>query len=330
MTTRSKLLRSLFLFSLIAVITLLALLTQPFVGLTTTAPPTVIPHPDDLKAHVQFLSVQAHPRDYKHGKHLEWAAHYIEQQFTAAGVTPISQTVIADGVSYRNVIARFGPTTGSVMVVGAHYDSHCDESFCTPGADDNASGVAGLIELARLLAKNPPKQAVELVAYTLEEPPYFRTQNMGSAWHAASMMNGQNKRDIKLMISLEMIGFFSNTADSQTYPVPGMSWFYPNVGNYIAIVGRFGNFSNTRKIKSLMSGASDLPVRSINAPSWMVGIDFSDHLNYWKADIPAVMVTDTAFMRNTQYHLAGDTYDKLDYQRMAQVIAAVYAVVTDF
>ncbi len=322
--------KKLFTLILLSALVLLALVMQPFAGTSTHASTPATVSPDELKAHVKALSVTFHPRDYTHPANLEAAARYIEQQLLAAGATPISQRVTVDGKQYRNLIARFGPATGAVIVVGAHYDSHCHEEPCTPGADDNASGVAGLIELARLLVKAPPTQPVELVAYTLEEPPHFRTEHMGSAWHAASLIQGKDKREVKLMMSLEMIGFFSDAASSQAYPVPGMSLLYPDAGNYIGVVGRFADFGNSRKIKSLMSGASELPVRSINAPAWVQGIDFSDHLSYWDAGISAVMVTDTAFMRNKQYHLAGDTYDKLDYRRMAQVVAGVYAVVGHF
>ena len=225
-------------------------------------------------------------------------------------------------------LAQFGPKTETAMVIGAHYDSHCDTEHCTPGADDNASGVAGLIELARLLVKSPPKEAVELVAYTLEEPPHFRTEHMGSAWHANSF--GSHKTQPKLMLSLEMIGYFRDDKGSQTYPVAGMSWLYPDVGNYIGIVGKMSDFGITRRVKALMSGASSLPVESINAPTWIQGIDFSDHQSYWNVGIPALMITDTAFMRNKEYHQAGDTYEKLDYVRMAKVVQGIYAVVQNY
>jgi hypothetical protein len=151
---------------------------------------------------------------------------------------------------------------------------------------------------------------------------------MGSAWHAKSMVDA--KRPIKLMMSLEMIGTFLDGAKSQHYPIPGMQLLYPSTGNFIGVVGKLSHFGNSRRIKALMSGASSLPVYSINAPTWIQGIDFSDHVSYWDLDLPAVMVTDTAFMRNIHYHQAGDTYDKLDYVRMAQVVTQVYAVVQHF
>ena len=134
------------------------------------------------------------------------------------------------------------------------------------------------------------------------------------------------KREVRLMLSLEMIGTFSDDPNSQDYPIPGMAHLYSDRGDFIAIVGKFGDFDATRKAKALMAGASDLPVFSINAPPLLQGIDFSDHLSYWNAGFPALMITDTAFLRNHQYHRAGDTYEKLDYRRMAKVVQAVYAL----
>jgi Zn-dependent M28 family amino/carboxypeptidase len=245
------------------------------------------------------------------------------------------QEVSVQETKYRNIIVRFEPSAGHVLVVGAHYDSHGDgnagarfplgysEETHTPGADDNASGVAGLIELAQLLGQSTQRRAIELVAYTLEEPPHFRTEHMGSAWHARSLR--RESREIELMISLEMIGYFSDEPQSQHYPVPSLASLYSDRGNFIALVGNLTNFGVIRKIKAAMSGATSLPVYSMNAPPMMQGIDFSDHLNYWNQGMPAIMVTDTAFMRNQNYHLPGDTFEKLDYGRMAKVVQGIYA-----
>jgi Zn-dependent M28 family amino/carboxypeptidase len=245
------------------------------------------------------------------------------------------QEVAVEEGRYKNIIARFGPQSGQLLVIGAHYDSHADAraeitdprgyslDTHTPGADDNASGVAGLLELARLLAREPQAQAIELVAYTLEEPPHFRTQ-MGSVQHARSLSAA--KRKVRLMLSLEMIGYFSDEPGSQRYPMRVLDHVYPDRGNFIALVGRMGDFAQMREAKALMTGATDLPVHSINAPPLIPGIDFSDHRSYWAEGYPALMLTDTAFYRNRHYHQAGDTFEKLDYERMAKVVQSVYAV----
>jgi hypothetical protein len=169
---------------------------------------------------------------------------------------------------------------------------------------------------------------VELVAYTLEEPPYFRTEFMGSFQHARAL--AQQNREVRLMLSLEMIGYFRDPPGSQRYPVAALKALYPDRGNFIALVGPYRDFGLMRRVKGLFKGASDLPATSINAPSLVQGVDFSDHASYWRFKMPALMVTDTAFMRNPNYHLPGDTADTLDYARMAKVVRGVYAVAMEF
>ncbi len=235
------------------------------------------------------------------------------------------QDVPITGGPYKNIVADYGPADGSLIIIGAHYDSATsyenDQLIYTPGADDNASGVAGLLELARLLQQQAPKTGVQLVAYASEEPPFFRSDEMGSAVHAASL-----ERPVKLMIALEMIGYYDSASGSQDYPYSVMSWLYPDRGDFIAVVGRMQDISAVRQVKSALLSATELPVYSINAPGFIPGIDFSDHLNYWQQDIPAIMITDTAFYRNKQYHQSGDTADRLNYQKMAQVIDGVISL----
>lgn len=277
-----------------------------------------------LERHVRKLSIDLHPRSYEHATNLAAAADYVLTELRAAGAQPEVQTYEVDGRIYGNVIARFGPGSGPVVVIGAHYDT-CDD---TPGADDNASGIAGLIELARALSATPPRKSVELVAFTLEEPPVFRTTNMGSFRHAQSLAD--QRRDVRLMLSLEMIGFFRDTAGSQRYPLSALKLVYPDEGNFIALVGPYRDFGITRRVKGLFMGASTLPVASINAPSFVQGVDFSDHASYWHFGKPALMVTDTAFLRNSNYHQTTDTAETLDYDRMAKVVRGVYAVAMEF
>ena len=299
--------------------------TQPFVTPVPSQLP--MPDPDQLRAHVRALSTTFHPRSFDHPANLEAAGDYVRDALRAATPQVIEQEVLVGGSRYRNLIARFGPATGPLVVIGAHYDSYGGPDAHTPGADDNASGVAGLIELAGLMAVAPPARPVELVAYTLEEPPNFRTEHMGSAWHAKALKRAGT--DVELMLSLEMIGYFSDAPESQSFPFPFMRWLYPTTGNFIAIVSRPQDQRETRRLKASMAGASDLPVHSINTLPTIPGIDFSDHLNYWGQGYPAAMVTDTAYERNHAYHLPGDTYDRLDYVRMAKVVQGVYAFVVE-
>jgi Zn-dependent M28 family amino/carboxypeptidase len=307
---------------LLATLSVVSCVTQPLVQPIESREVTV--DAAALERHVRTLAVTFHPRSVNNLVNLEGAADYVLAQLRATGADTAEQIVEADGKRFRNLIARFGPRDGPLIVIGAHYDSCGD----TPGADDNASGVAGLLELARLMALNPPTHAVELVAFTLEEPPYFRTDSMGSVWHARELQ--RTNREVRLMLSLEMIGFYSDAPKSQAYPVSALKLLYPDRGNFIGVVAPLGDFTATRRVKGLFEGASDLPVVSINAPRSLQGIDFSDHASYWRFGMPAMMITDTSFFRNHNYHGAGDTPDTLDYARMAKVVRAVHAVAMEF
>jgi Zn-dependent M28 family amino/carboxypeptidase len=271
-----------------------------------------------LRAHVGMLSRALHPRDSQHPENLERCADFIGAQFSAAGLAMESQWFDVHGTPYRNVIGRFGAGKGSKVVVGAHYDAFGD----TPGADDNASGVAALIELAYLLGKQAPDREIELVAYVLEEPPFFRTPSMGSAIHAKRL--AAEKASLAGVIVLETIGYFREDWGSQSYPSALFRLFYPSRGNFVAVVGRSDQGGWIKTVKAGMKGATDLPVYSVRAPSSIPGIDFSDHASYWPYSIDAVMITDTAFYRNRAYHAAGDTPDTLDYARLSKVVVAVH------
>ena len=321
-------------------ITGLALLTI-VIWMTVTQP--ILPQRPDpvgavvdpklLRAHVEMLSETFVPRDWNHIENLDRAAAYISRQLAGAGANVTEQPYRMrsanenQGKTYRNVVARLGPDTQERIVVGAHYDAYGEY----PAADDNASGVAALIELTRLLSRESLPLGVDLVAYSLEEPfakgarGNFRTPDGGSAVHAAAMKT--NRAQVRLMFSLETIGFFSDQVNSQAFPVLLLRPFYPTKGNYIMVVSNLDNALFARRVKRAMRGASPLPVYSISAPSSVEGIDYSDHYNYWKNGYSAVMITDTAFNRNKNYHTAGDTADRLDYQRMAMVVQGVYRAV---
>jgi len=304
---------------LVAIPPLVWMLMAPVV--TSLPPPTdVSVDPVRLREHVEFLSDGEAPRSYDHPERLDAVATYIEAQFQKAGLRPTRQSFEINGRTYSNVIARYGNESDARLVVGAHYDVYGQH----PGADDNASGVAGLLELAHLLQGRKPQRgfAVELVAYTLEEPPFFSSERMGSAVHAHSL--AESGADIIGMLSLEMIGYFSDAPGSQRYPAPLLTLLYPSRGDFIAIVGRLGQNAWVRDIKRGMIAGGGVPVWSMNAPVWFPGIDFSDHASYWDEGYPAAMITDTAFLRNPNYHEGTDTPATLDYERMAEVVKQVY------
>lgn len=277
--------------------------------------------PDKLRQHVDMLSETLHPRDWTYTANLDKCADYIAEHFRDAGALVEFQPFNVYGKEYRNVIGRFGSGKQRKIIIGAHYDAYMG----SPGADDNASGVAALIELARLLGQTRPEIEIELVGFVLEEPPYFRTPHMGSAVHAESIAH--EKERIIGMISLEMVGYFSDERWSQKYPLPFLYLFYPTRANFIGIVGRWDQGRWVRQLKAGMQGATSLPVRSIRAPSFIPGVDFSDHMNYWPHGINAMMITDTAFYRNPYYHTSRDTADTLDYQRMAKVVVALFEAI---
>jgi Zn-dependent M28 family amino/carboxypeptidase len=300
-----------------------ALLTQPVIspGPSLPAPPV---SPDNLRAHVETLCGPLAPRDSEHPENLDRVAEYVRREFERAGGEVSEQAYQVGAKTYRNVIASFGPAAKEgeeIVVVGAHYDAFGE----FPGADDNASGVAGLIELAHLMGAGPPATRVELAAYTLEEPPYFRSEQMGSAVHAASLK--ARRVGVRAALVLEMIGYFSDAPASQGVPHRALSWLYPSRGDFIAVVGDFGQIALTRRVKAAMRRTGLIPVRSINAPGSLPGIDFSDHLNYWRAGYRAVMITDTAFYRNPNYHTPRDKPGTLDYNRLAATVRAVHAAV---
>lgn len=298
-----------------------ARLTQPVFGAASCPQATV--DPERLKAHVRMLSQTLAPRSWDEEENLARSAQYISQQLEAHGAQVSSFTFEAryGGIPSRVVVGKFGPDTEEVIVVGAHYDAY--GGF--PGADDNASGVAGMLELGALLGKQPPAMRVELVGYPNEEPPHFMTEDMGSVQHARALKKAGKR--VRAMLSLEMLGYFSDEPGSQKLPASILKLFYPDKGNFIAVVGSFDQGPLVRTVKGAMRGASKLPVHSINAPRIVPGIDFSDHASYWDEGFDAVMITDTAFYRNPHYHTPEDTWQTLDYGRMAHVVEGVHCAV---
>ncbi len=288
------------------------LVRQPALG-SLPAPDGKRAAPERLRRHVEFLTVDAAPRDSDHPENLEKAAAYIRCRFHRAGARVEDQPFVVWGATYRNVIATFGPREGPPVIVGAHYDAFGGFG-ANPGADDNASGTAGLIELARLLADRPLSRPVALVAYSTEEPPFFGSPQMGSAVHVRSL----GEAPVRAMICLEMIGCFR---EKQVWPHWFLRLLYPDRGDFIAVAGRWSDRALTKEVKRGMRGAG-IPVYSFTAPRGS-GIDASDQISYWDRGIPAVMVTDTAFVRNAAYHTPDDTAGTLDYDRMARVVDGV-------
>ena len=284
-----------------------------------------IPRADPLEIGywIEFLAGKIGPRPYSSPGVLDNVARIVADRFSKLGYRVRFQPFRYKNATYCNVIAapRFPNDTKrsndkGLVIVGAHYDTVSS----SPGADDNASGIAGVMETARILAVSPPK-GLRLIAFTLEEPPAFRTRNMGSYHYARKLKD--SSANVMGMICLEMIGYFSDRPNSQRFPLFFMDRIYPNTGNFIALVGNKKSTSWTKRIRDGFSRGTDLPVESLNAPWLVIGVDFSDHWSFYKMGYPAVMVTDTAFYRNPHYHRPSDLPDTIDLERAAKVVDGI-------
>lgn len=272
---------------------------------------------------VRLTEIEGH-RVYSNPSGLNEAAAYIEEIFAQYSNRVRMQPYEVKGNTFQNVIASFGPEHAKRIIVGAHYDV-CGRQA---GADDNASGVTGLLELARMLQGKELVVRIDLVAYSLEEPPFFRSEYMGSYIHAQSLSE-QNVPVIG-MVCLEMIGYFDESRKSQTYPFFLMKWLYGGRGNYISLVKKLGSGSFARQFNRRFKRTRQIRTQKISAPAWLTGIDFSDHQSYWKFGYSALMITDTAFYRNKHYHEVGDTVETLNIPYMANVIDGVLLALLNY
>jgi len=271
-----------------------------------------------IRSHLTALTKTAHARAHYNVRQLDETAKYIENVFSHYADTVFIQEYPANGNVYRNVVCSFGEVNKRRIVIGAHYDVCGDQE----GADDNASGVVGLLELARMLDGQKLSYRIDLVAYSLEEPPYFRTQYMGSYVHARSLA-GANA-DVYGMVCFDMIGYFSDEKKSQSYPLGFLSLFYGTRGNYITLIKKFGSGSFARRFARSYKSVNTIRAKKFTAPGTMPGISYSDHANYWKFGYSALMITDTSIFRNGNYHLKSDTMETLDIRSMAKVIDGVF------
>lgn len=294
-----------------------AYLTQPTLAGARVGPAVTA---DAARLEVDVREV-ALPRPWNDAEAQARTVALLVARLKEAGLSPVLQPFEAEGRHFENVRVVLGDARAPRLVVGAHYDSY----EALPGADDNASGVAVVLELARLLAKTPPPGAVELVFWTLEEPPFFRSPHMGSAVHAKALE--AEGVTVTGALSVETVGFYADAEGTQGFPVGALSLLYPTTGDYVAVVSRLGDVGLVRRVKAAVAAVGALPVRSINAPAGVPGIDWSDHRSYWATGVPAVMVTDTAPNRNARYHTADDTPDTLDYRRMAALTEGLFEAV---
>lgn len=283
--------------------------------------PLQIVNSSRVKNDLSIITTSKTPRNYRNIAALNRVANYIKEEFDKVCDSVDFQEYKVENNIYKNVIGSIGTENKERIIIGAHYDVAGNSD----GADDNASGVAGLLELARLLSKEELTYRIDFVAYSLEEPPFFRTQYMGSYVHAKYIHD--SKISIKGMISLESIGFYSDAPDSQEYPIVEMELIYGNKGNFITVVQHQNSNDFSDQVAQQMKEQQLISTKSFKGTSLVQGIDFSDHLNYWKFNYDAVMITNTAFFRNKNYHTANDTMETLDVQKMCDVIEQVYQTI---
>jgi hypothetical protein len=268
--------------------------------------------------------IAAEPHNVAHPQALERSARYLEARLAALGYKIVSQRFRSGGVDVRNLEVAVEPALGDAptLVIGAHYDSVGE----APGANDNATGAAALVELARGLAplRGRSRLRLRLVLFVNEEPPFFKTEAMGSLVFARVLR--QSGERVEGMIALETLGFYSGAPGSQHYPPP-LGAFYPDKGDFVAFVGTTESRSWVRHVVRDFRAAARFPSEGGTAPAFLQGIDWSDHWSFGKIGVPALMVTDTAPFRYPFYHTREDTPDKVDFDRLARVVAGLERMV---
>jgi len=323
-----KIIKYLFLFLIIAFALSWFAFKNPGMDLfdTNESDVVIFSSPSNLKKYVKAIVGTPKPRNYLAPDMLNLVAKKIGEVFAKYCDEVEVLPYIVHGIEYKNIRCSFNPSLQKRIIVGAHYDVF----GAGPGADDNASGVAGILELSRLFKEKgmAKEKRVDLVAFTLEEPPFFRSKDMGSYIFAKDLFDKKIK--IEFMLALEMIGYYSESPGSQNYFLPWMSLFYGDKGNFAALVGSYQEFSLTRKIRKLFNSNSPIEIKTINTPKFIYGVDWSDHLNFWNFGYPAFMITDTAFFRHGNYHQKSDTPDKLDFSYMAGLIHGIYFGISSY
>jgi hypothetical protein len=277
----------------------------------------------ELFSDVQALAGEIGERNTTRYAQLNAAADFIEGSLVRAGLTARRESYDLHGRACHNIEVEIRGVRPEILVVGAHYDS----VFGSPGANDNASGVAGMLALARRFAGKPCGQTLRFVAFVNEEPPYFQTEEMGSFVYARRCKDRGDR--IAGMISLETIGYFSDEPRSQKYPSVGLGFFYPSKGNFIGFVGNMRSRALLRAAVAAFKTEEKLPCEGASLPAAIPGIAWSDQWSFWECGYPAIMVTDTAPFRYPHYHSSTDMPDKLDYDRFALVVSGMEKVIAE-
>ena len=271
-----------------------------------------------LKAHVAVLAEQIGPRDVFVPEKLDAAADYICRFWEKVGYKVNDQTFRVQDIACHNLAVEIPGESkpDEIVLVGAHYDT----VSWSPGANDNGSAVAALLELSRLFSTKSTNRTLRFVAFANEEPPFFKTRSMGSLVYAKECR--KRKENIVAMVCLETIGYYRDERKTQKYPFP-LSSFYPDRGNFVAVVGNLRSKPLVRSFSRNFMEESDFLVECAAIFGFITGIDWSDHWSFWQCGYPAIMITDTALFRYPYYHSPEDTPDKLDYRSLARVTHGV-------
>ncbi len=279
---------------------------------------------DKLREHLWILGAEIGERNIWRHRELEASVEFIKKNWLEQGYEVKTQEYTVHDVPVQNleITLKGSRYPDKTIVIGAHYDS----VHGSPGANDNGSGVAALLELSRLLLTKRTEKTIKFVAFVNEEPPFFLTRQMGSRVYAARAR--KNKEQIEAMISLETIGYYSDQPGSQKYPFP-LRFFYPDTANFIGFVGNLRYRDLVKKALRLFRRNTHFPAHGVAAPCWLTGIGWSDHWSFWREGYPAIMITDTAFFRYDYYHTIADTPDKLVYDKMANVVAGLSLLISD-
>ena len=292
---------------------------------------------DQLRRHVRKLAGEIGERNLIQYTALREAADYVHHSFEQAGYDVERQTYDVAPRSFfglsevperplacANLIAEIpgSDKPAEIVVVGAHFDS----VEGSPGANDNATGVAAVLALARSFAGKKPGRTLRFLAFVNEEPPYFQTPSMGSLVYAKRCQERQE--NVVAMLSLETIGYYSDEPGSQNYPAP-LGFFYPSKGNFVAVVGDTSSRRLVRKLIRSFRESTQFPSEGAATFGALPGVDWSDHWSFRQAGYSGVMVTDTAPFRYAHYHAASDTPDKIDYDRLARLVAGMESVIEE-
>lgn len=280
---------------------------------------------DRLALHVRHLAADIGERNLWRYEQLRAASRYVQDAFREHGYQVDLQSFESDGFTVENVEAerRGAIHPEEIVVIGAHYDS----VIGCPGANDNASGMAALIELAGIFAGRSPGRTVRFVGFVNEEPPFFQTGRMGSVHYARRAADRRER--LVAMLSIETIGAYSDERGSQRFPLPLFRWFYPDTGNFIAFVGDIRSRQLVRRTVAAFRRRTAFASEGAAVPGWIPGVSWSDHWSFWQHGYQAIMVTDTALFRYPAYHTPDDTPDKIDCGRIARVVSGLVDVIDD-